>query len=40
MIIYNEDELTYDNDEPEFDPDDYEMSQITSELDDHPTYSY
>ena len=27
MLIYNEDELTYTGEEPEYDPDDYEQAQ-------------
>ena len=40
MLVYNEDELTYDYDEPEFDADDYETAQLSSEGDPLPTYSY
>ncbi len=28
MLIYNEDELTYTGEEPEYDRDDYEQSQM------------
>lgn len=40
MLVYNEDELTYDYDEPEYDPDDYETAQLGSEGDYLPEYSY
>ena len=40
MIVYNEDELTYNYDEPEYDADDYETAQLISDPEFLPDYCY
>lgn len=40
MLTYNEDELTYNYNEPEYDADDYETAQLMDDLELSPDYCY